>query len=256
MKIVVIGGTGLIGTKLVTALRVSGHDVKSASRSSGVNTVTGEGLSDALDGADVVVDVSNSNSLDEAVALAFFLSSGRNLLAAGKAAGIRHHVALSAVGTDRMPESGYFRAKMAQENLVRASGIPYTILRSTPFFEFINGIVEADARGNALRVAPAHLQPIAADDAVAALLDVALGVPQQRELELAGPEAFRLDELAGQILAANEDTRVIIADGTARYFGAILADDTLMPGSHALLAPTRFEDWLRLSIAGALAPAF
>jgi len=173
MKIVVIGGTGLIGTKLVTALRVSGHTVKSASRSSGVNTVTGEGLADALDGADVVVDVSNSNSLDEAVALAFFLSSGRNLLAAGKAAGIRHHVALSAVGTDRMPESGYFRAKMAQENLVRASGVPYTILRSTPFFEFINGIVEADARGNALRVAPAHLQPIAADDAVAALLDVA-----------------------------------------------------------------------------------
>lgn len=256
MKIVVIGGTGLIGSGLVGALRGHDLDVTAASPSAGVDTITGEGLADALRGARVVVDVSNSASLEAGVALAFFETSGRNLLAAAEAAGVRHHVALSALGADRLPQSGYFRAKMVQESLIRGSALPYTILRSAPFFEYINGIVEAAADGNVVRVPPAYVEPIAAADVVAALRDIALGRPRNRELEVAGPERFRLDALAEQILAASQDPRTVIADRAAPYFGAVLRDDTLMPGKQARLAPTRFEDWLRLHIAAALAPAF
>ena len=212
MRIVVVGGTGHIGSRLVTALQDCNQDVVVASRSSGVDTITGEGLAEALDGAQIVVDVSNSPTIQDDIALDFFLTSGRNLLAAEHAAGIQHHVALSVVGTDRLPESGYFRAKMAQENLVRASRIPYTILRSTPFFEYLTGIVESAADGNVLRLSPAPIQPIAADDVVVALRDVTMGRPQNREVEIVGPDRYGLDELAEQILAANEDPRRVIAD--------------------------------------------
>lgn len=255
MKIVVVGGTGLIGSKLVSLLLERNHEVVTASPSKGVNAVTGEGLADALAGAQVVVDVSNSPSLEKEVAVTFFEASGRNLLAAAEAAGVQHHVALSAVGTDRLPESGYFRAKMVQENLIRASNVPYTILRSTPFYEYINGIVEAGADGEALRISPAQVQPIAGDDVALALRDVVLGRAQNRELEIVGPDRFRLNELAQQILAANDDRRIIVADAQALYFGAVLRDDTLIPGDHPRFAPTRFEDWLRLYVAQALAPA-
>lgn len=255
MKIVVVGGTGLIGSKLVSLLLERNHEVVTASPSKGVNAVTGEGLADALAGAQVVVDVSNSPSPEKEVAVAFFEASGRNLLAAAEAAGVQHHVALSAVGTDRLPESGYFRAKMVQENLIRASNVPYTILRSTPFYEYINGIVESGADGEALRISPAQVQPIAGDDVALALRDVVLGRAQNRELEIVGPDRFRLNELAQQILTANDDRRVIVADAQALYFGAILRDDTLIPGDHPRFAPTRFEDWLRLYVAQALAPA-
>ncbi|QRM33823.1 SDR family oxidoreductase [Microvirga sp. VF16] len=256
MKIVVVGGTGLIGSRLVEALHDRAHDVMAASRATGVDTITGEGLADALSGAQLVIDVSNSPSIDEDTALAFFETSGRHLLAAEQAAGVQHHVALSAVGTDRLPDSGYFRAKMAQEKLIRASGIPYTILRSTPFFEYITGVVENAAEGHTIRISPAAVQPIAADDVVAALLEVALGRPQNSDLEIVGPDRFRLDELAEQILAANEDDRRVIADAQARYFGAVLRDDTLVPGDHPRFAPTRFDDWLRLYVADRLPVAF
>jgi len=256
MKVVVVGGTGFIGSRLVTMLREHNLDVVNASPSAGVNTVTGLGLSDALNEAQVVVDVSNSPSLQDDVALRFFDASGRHLLAAAEEAGVRHHIALSVVGTDRLPESGYFRAKMAQENLIRASHLPYTILRATPFFEFITGIVENAADGDVLRLSPASIQPIAADDVVAALRDITLSRPQNRELEIVGPDRFRLYELAEQILTANEDPRTVIADENALYFGAVLRENTLVPGDHPRFAPTRFEDWIRLYIAQALAPAF
>jgi uncharacterized protein YbjT (DUF2867 family) len=256
MKIVVVGGTGLIGSRLVARLREFGHDAMSASPSSGVDTVTGEGLADALRGARVVVDVSNSPSLEEGPALAFFRASGRNLLAAGEAAGVRHHVALSIMGTDRLPESGYFRAKMAQENLIRASNVPHTILRSTPFFEYLDGIVEVGAEGGVVRVSPAYLSPIAADDVVAALCDAVLGRPLSHELEVVGPERFRLSEIARQILAANEDPRVVVTDTEAPYFGAVLKDDTLAPHAHPRYGAIRFDDWLRLYISQALDPSF
>jgi uncharacterized protein YbjT (DUF2867 family) len=256
MKIAVVGGTGLIGSRLVTALRACNQDVRAASPSSGINTITGEGLAEALIDVQVVVDVSNSPSLQDDVALNFFETSSRNLLAAEEAAGIQHHIALSVVGTDRLPESGYFRAKMSQENLIRPSRVPYTILRSTPFFEYITGIVEDAADGDVLRLSPAFVQPIAADDVVMALRDIALGRPQNRELEIVGPDRFRLTELAEQILAANEDSRMVVADAQALYFGAVLQDDTLVPGDHPRFAPTRFDDWLRLYVAQELAPAF
>ncbi|QRM27699.1 SDR family oxidoreductase [Microvirga sp. VF16] len=256
MRIVVVGGTGHIGSRLVTALQDCNQDVVVASPSSGVNTLTGKGLAKALDGAQIVVDVSNAPTIQDDIALDFFRTSGRNLLAAEHAAGIQHHVALSVVGTDRLPESGYFRAKMAQENLIRASRIPYTILRSTPFFEYLTGIVESAADGNVLRLSPAPIQPIAADDVVVALRDVAMGRPQNREVEIVGPDRFYLNELAEQILAANEDTRSVVADAHALYFGAVLRDDTLVPGDHPRFAPTRFEDWLRRYVADALPVAF
>jgi uncharacterized protein YbjT (DUF2867 family) len=256
MRIVVVGGTGHIGSRLVTALLDCNQDVVIASPSSGVNTITGEGLSEALDGAQILVDVSNSPSIRDDVALEFFETSGRNLLAAERAAGIQHHVALSVVGTDRLPESGYFRAKLAQENLIRASGIPYTILRSTPFFEYLTGIVESAAEGSVLRLSPAPIQPIAADDVVVALREVAMGRPQNREVEIVGPDRFGLDEIAEQILAANEDGRMVVADPRALYFGAVLQNDTLVSGDHPRFAPTRFEDWLRSYVAEELPVAF
>jgi uncharacterized protein YbjT (DUF2867 family) len=256
MKIVVIGGTGMIGSRLVAALQDRHETVIAASPSTGIDAMTGAGLADALRGADVVVDVSNSPTLQSDIALTFFETTSRHLLAADETAGIRHHVALSAVGTDRLPESGYFRAKMAQENLIRASGIPYTILRATPFFEYITGIVEASADGGVLRLPPASVQPIAADDVVSALRDIATGRPQNRELEIVGPDRFRLNELAEEILTANEDIRRVVVDPRALYFGAVLEDDTLVPGDHPRFAPTRFEDWIRQYVAQELAPAF
>jgi uncharacterized protein YbjT (DUF2867 family) len=254
MKIVIVGGTGLIGSRLAGALQRLRLEVVSASPSSGVNTVTGEGLMSVLVGAQVVVDVSNSPSLDKEIACDFFRSSGQNLLAAERATGVQHHVALSTVGVDRLAESGYFRAKMLQENLIRGADTPYTILRAAPFFEYLDGIIGVGADGEALHISPAYIQPIAADDVVAALHDVALGRPQRRALEIVGPDSFRLTDLARQILAANEDSRTVIADPHAPYFGAVLRDDSLMPGDHPRFAPTRFEDWLRSWVAEALAP--
>ena len=244
MKIVVIGGTGLIGSKLVNRLRRGGHEVVAASPSSGVNTVTGEGLAEALAGARVVVDVANSPSFEDRAALEFFETSGRNLLASEAAAGIGHHVALSVVGTERLLESGYFRAKMAQEKLIERSGIPYTILHSTQFFEFVNTIVKSGSDDDVIRLPPALVQPIASDDVVAALADLAVGAPINGIVEVAGPEAYRLDQIARTALAAVDDRRRVIADVHARYFGAQLSDETLLPAGHPRFAPTRFEEWL------------
>lgn len=244
MKIVVIGGSGLVGTKLAGRLRRNGHEVVAGSPNSGVNTVTGEGLAQALAGARVVVDVANSPSFEDRAVLEFFETSGRNLLAAEAAAGVGHHVALSVVGTDRLPGSGYFRAKMAQEGLIKSSGIPYTILRSTQFFEFIGGIIQSGADGDVVRLSPALVQPVASDDVAAALADFAVGPPVNGTVEVAGPEPYPLDKLAREVLAANEDPRQVIADLHARYFGVALDDRSLTPGADARIAPTRFQDWL------------
>ena len=249
MKIVVIGGSGLIGTKLVNKLRQLGHDVVAASPSSGVNTITGEGLADALAGAQVVVDVANSPSFEDKAALEFFETSGRNLLAAEAAAGVGHHVALSVVGTDRLLKSGYFRAKMAQEDLIKASKVPYTILRSTQFFEFLNGIAQSATDGQTVRLSPAFVQPVASDDVAAALADVTLGAPVNGTVELAGPERLRLDELVRRFLSANQDARQVVADVHARYFGTELNDQSLTPGDNPRIGPTRFADWLSRSSA-------
>ena len=248
MKIVVIGGSGLIGTKLVNKLRQHGHEVVAASPSSGVNTITGEGLAEALAGAQVVVDVANSPSFEDKAVLEFFETSGRNLLAAEAAAGVGHHVALSVVGTDRLLASGYFRAKMAQENLIKASKIPYTILRSTQFFEFVSGIAQSATDGQTVRLSPALVQPIVSDDVAAALADVAVGAPVNGTVELAGPEPIRLDELVRRFLSANQDARQVITDVHARYFGAELNDQSLTPGDNPRIGPTRFEDWLSRSM--------
>ena len=249
MKIVVIGGSGLIGSKLVSRLRQIGHDVVAASPNTGVNTITGEGLAEALAGAQVVVDVANSPSFDAKPALEFFETSGRNLLAAEKAAGVRHHLALSVVGTERLLESGYFRAKMAQENLIKASGIPYTILHSTQFFEFIDAIIKSGVDGDVIRLSPALVQPIAADDVVAALADLAVAAPINGTIEVAGPDQFPLDGLARTVLAAKNDKRQVVADVHARYYGAELSDLTLTPSDHPRFAPTRFQDWFTQSMA-------
>jgi uncharacterized protein YbjT (DUF2867 family) len=244
MKIVVIGGSGLIGTKLVNRLREKGHDVLAASPNSGVNTITGGGLAEALAGAEVVVDVANSPSFEDKAVLEFFQTAGRNLLAAEAAAGVGHHLALSVVGADRLPESGYLRAKMAQENLIKASGIPYTILRSTQFFEFISGIIKSSTVGDEIRLSPALLQPVASDDVAAALSELAVGAPLNATVEVAGPEAYPLDKIARTFMATNGDQRPVIADVHARYFGTELDDQSLTPGVHPRFAPTRFEDWL------------
>jgi uncharacterized protein YbjT (DUF2867 family) len=247
MKIVVIGGSGLIGTKLVNKLRELGHEVVAASPTSGVNTITGEGLAEALAGAQVVVDVANSPSFEDKAVLAFFETSGRHLLAAEEAAGVGHHVALSVVGTDRLLQSGYFRAKMAQEDLIKASKVPYTILRSTQFFEFLNGIAQSATDGQTVRLSPAFVQPVVSDDVAAAMADVTLGAPVNGTIELAGPEQFRLDELVRRFLSAHQDARQVVADVHARYFGAELNDHSLVPGDNPRIAPTRFEDWLSRS---------
>ncbi len=251
MKIVVIGGTGLIGTKLVNSLRKIGHEVVAASPRSGVNTITGEGLATALAGAQVVVDVANSPSWEDKAVLDFFETSGRNLLAAEAAAGVGHHIALSVVGTERLLASGYFRAKMAQETLIKASPVPYTIVRATQFFEFVDGIVQSATDGQTVRVSPALVQPIVSDDVAAALVQVVIGTPLKGMVELAGPEPIRLDELVRQFLSAQGDTRKVTTDVHALYFGIELNDQSLTPGNNPRIGPTRFEDWLSRSIAQA-----
>lgn len=249
MKMVVIGGTGLIGTKLVNRLRQGGHEVIAASPNSGVNTITGEGLVEALIGTSVVIDVSNSPSFEDSAVMEFFQTSTRNLLVAEANTGVRHHLVLSVVGTERLTDSGYFRAKVAQENLIRASGIPYTIVHSTQFFEFIGKIIKSGTDGNVIRLSPAPVQPIAADDVAAALADFAVGPAVNGMVEVAGPNLYPLDTLAREFLVVNQDTREVITDVNARYFGALLNDKSLIPGEHPRFAPTRFEDWLCHSLA-------
>jgi uncharacterized protein YbjT (DUF2867 family) len=244
MKIVVIGGSGLIGTKLVNRLRQQGHEVVAASPKSGVNTVTGEGLPEALAGAQVVVDVANAPSWEDNAVLKFFETSGRNLLAAEAAAGVRHHVALSVVGTDRLLGSGYFRAKMTQENLIKASKIPYTIVQSTQFYEFVGAIAQFSTVGQTVHLPPALAQPIGSDDVAAVMADIAVGPPLNGTIEIAGPERIPLDQLVGRFLTATHDPREVITDAHARYFGIAVNDQSLTPGNNARIGPTNFEGWL------------
>ncbi len=248
MKIVVIGGSGLIGTKLVKLLGERGHEVVAASPSTGVNAVTGEGLAEALTGSRAVVDVANAPSWEDKAVLKFFETAGRNLLAAEAAAGVRHHVALSVVGTDRLLGSGYFRAKLAQERLIKASKIPYTIVRSTQFFEFVGGIAQSATAGQTVRLPPALMQPIAADDVAAILADIAVGEPINGMVEIAGPERIRMDELVRRYLTASRDARAVVADPKALYYGIEVNDQSLTPGDHPRLGPTRFEGWLSRSV--------
>ncbi len=244
MKIVVIGGSGLIGKKAVTKLRQQGHELVAASPSSGVNTVTGEGLAQALLGAQVVVDVANAPSWEDKAVLEFFETSGRNLMAAEAAAGVGHHVALSVVGTDRLLASGYFRAKMAQENLIKASPIPYTIVRATQFFEFVGSIAQLATEGQTVRLPPVLMQPVAADDVSAVMADAALAEPLNGTVELAGPEPVRQDDLVRQFLTATADARTVVTDPKALYYGLAVNDQSLAPGDNPRLGPTRFADWL------------
>jgi uncharacterized protein YbjT (DUF2867 family) len=244
MKIVVIGGSGLIGKKLVSNLRQHGQEVVAASPSSGVNTITGEGLAKALTGAQVVVDVSNAPAWEDKAVLEFFETSGRNLSTAEAAAGVGHHVALSVVGTDRLLASGYFRAKMAQENLIKASGIPYTIVRATQFFEFMGGIAQFSTVGQTVHLPPALMQPIAADDVASALADVTLAAPTNGMIEIAGPERAGMDELVGRFLSATKDPREVITDVDARYYGLVVNDQSLTPGADPCIGATSFKDWL------------
>jgi uncharacterized protein YbjT (DUF2867 family) len=247
MKIVVIGGSGLIGTKLVNRLRQQGHDVVAASPNSGVNTITGEGLVAALVGAQVVVDVANSPSFEDKAVLEFFKTSGRNLLDAEEKVGVGHHVALSVVGADRVPESGYLRAKLAQENLIKASPTPYTIVRSTQFFEFLGGIARSATIGQTVHLPPTLIQPIASDDVADVLADVALSPPINGVVEIAGPERVSMSGIVGRFLKATDDEREVIPDGQARYFGAILDDKSLIPGDNPRICATRFGAWLSQS---------
>jgi uncharacterized protein YbjT (DUF2867 family) len=244
MKIVVLGGTGLIGSKLVNALRNHGHQAVPASPDSGVNTLTGEGLAEALDGADVVVDVTNSPSFEDEAVLKFFETSTRNVLDAEESAGVGHHVALSVVGTERLAESGYFRAKIAQEKLIKESSIPYSIVHATQFFEFIRSIADAATDGNTVRLAPVLIQPMAAEDVASAVGRISVGSAVNGTVEVAGPQQFRLHELVRLGLGARHDPREVISDPNARYFGALLGEQTLLPGNDASIAETRFEDWL------------
>jgi uncharacterized protein YbjT (DUF2867 family) len=244
MKIVVIGGTGLIGSKLVNKLREQGHEAVAASPNSGVNTVTGEGLAEALKGASVVVDVTNSPSWEDAAVLKFFETSTRNLLSHEAAAGVGHHVALSVVGTDQLSESGYFRAKIAQEMLIEESSIPYTIVRATQFFEFVKGLADISMVGDKVHLPHVLFQPMAADDIASAVSRVAVGQPVNGIVEIGGPEQFRLDELVQRRLASLKDPREVIADPNARYSGAKIGEKTLVPGHNARLGETRYETWL------------
>jgi uncharacterized protein YbjT (DUF2867 family)/quercetin dioxygenase-like cupin family protein len=254
MKIVVIGGSGLIGSKVVNILRQRGHEVVAGSPSSGVNTLTGEGLAEALTGAQVVVDVANSPSFEDKPALDFFETSGRNLLAAEKAAGVKHHVALSVVGTDRLTGSGagslsgYFRAKMAQENLIKASGIPFTIVHATQFFEFVKSITQSATGGSEIRLSSVLMQPIVSDDVAAAVAEVALGEPVNGMIEIAGPDQIRQDELVRQYLSATGDARKVVTDDKAGYFGIAVNDQSLVPGDNPRLGPTHFAEWLSRTI--------
>ncbi len=248
MKIVVIGGSGLIGKKVVANLRKQGHEAVPASPSTGVNTLTGEGLAEALSGAQAVVDVANSPSFEEAAAMEFFKSGGRNLLMAEAAAGVGHHVALSVVGTDRLQEMGYFRAKLAQEELIKSSRIPYTIVRATQFFEFVGAIAQSGTDGQTVRLPPAMMQPIASDDVAAAIADVATAQPLNGMVDVAGPEPIRMDDLARQFLRASQDSREVVTDPRAGYFGIAVNDQSLTPGDAPRIGPTRFEDWLSRSV--------
>jgi uncharacterized protein YbjT (DUF2867 family) len=250
MKIVVIGGSGLIGSKLVTKLRERGHETLAASPDSGVNTITGQGLATALEGASVVTDVSNSPSFEDAAVLEFFQTSTRNLLAAEAAAGVGHHVALSIVGAERLPDSGYLRAKVAQEKLIEDSPIPYSIVHATQFFEFIGPIADAATSGNTVRLAHVLIQPMAADDVASALADVTVGPPVNGIIEIAGPQQFHLDELVRNTLRERHDPREVITDPHAPYYGAELHERSLVPAADAHLAETRFDHWLNQSPIG------
>jgi uncharacterized protein YbjT (DUF2867 family) len=248
MKITVLGASGLIGSKLVNLLRQQGHEVVAASLASGLNTITGAGLDEALAGAQVVVDVTNSPSFEDKAVLDFFETSGRNIIAAEVKAGVKHHVALSVVGTERLQESGYFRGKTAQENLIKASPIPYTILHATQFFEFIKSIAAAATDGNTVRLAPVLIQPMAAEDVASAVGRISVGSPVNGIVEVAGPQQFRLDELIRRVLRERGDPREVITDPHARYFGAELGERTLVPSDDARLAETRFDDWLSQAV--------
>ena len=251
MKIVVIGGSGRIGSKVVARLRQKGHEVVAGSPSTGVNTLTGEGLAEALAGAEVVVDVANSPTFEPKAAMEFFETAGRNLFAAEKAAGVRHHVALSVVGSERLVAMGYFLAKLAQEKLIKNSKIPYTIVRATQFFEFLDAIAQEATQGQTARLSPALVQPMASEDVAAAVADAALGAPVNGTVEVAGPERIPLDDIVRRYLRAKKDPRQVIADVNARYFGIEMNDQTLTPGANPRLGPTRFEDWLSRSMAQA-----
>ena len=244
MKIVVIGGTGLIGSKVVLNLRKKGHEVLAASPDTGINTITGEGLAEAVAGAQVVVDLANAPDFSDGPVMAFFTTSGRNLMAAERAAGVQHHVALSVVGSDRLPDSGYLRAKVVQEELIKASGIPYTIIRSTQFFEFLGGIAQSAADGGTIPLSPAHLQPVASDDVAALVTKVATMAPANGVIELAGPDRIGLDDLVRRYLAAKHDSRKVVTDVHARYFGTELNDKSLTPGDNPHIGSTSCETWL------------
>jgi uncharacterized protein YbjT (DUF2867 family) len=251
MKIVVIGGHGRVGSKIVDRLGEHGHDAVAADLSTGVNTLTGEGLADAFDGADVVVDVSNSPSFEDDAVMEFFQTSTRNILTAEQTARVGHHVAMSVVGSDRLPDSGYLRAKVAQEELIEASSIPYSIVRSTQFFEFVESIAAAATDGDTIRVPAASIQPIAADDAARAVGRIAVGAPAGGIVEIAGPEPYGFDELIRIDLETRNDSRHVVADPDAPYFGTKLTDGSLLPGENAQLGETRFEDWLAATPATA-----
>lgn len=249
MKIVVIGGSGLIGSNVVNRLRRTGHEVVAASPNTGVNAITGEGLAQALAGVAVVVDVANSPSFEDKAVLEFFQTAGRNLFAAEAAAGVKHHIALSVVGADRLPDSGYLRAKMAQEKLIKSSGIPDTILRSTQFFEFVNAIIQAGIEGDVIRLSPALMQPVASNDVSAYLAELALAAPLNGMVEIGGPEKIPMDQLARQVLAAQGDKRSVVADVHAPYFGTKLDDRSLTAGDRARIGATRFKEWFDHSLA-------
>ena len=250
MKIVVIGGTGLIGSKVVEKLKQKGHEAIAAAPNTGVNTITGEGLKEAMAGAQVVIDLANSPSFEDKAVLEFFETAGRNLLAAETAAGVRHHVALSIVGIDRS-DNGYFRAKVAQEKLIKTSGIPYTIIRSTQFLEFLRAIADSSADGNTVRISPGLFQPIAADDVAATVADVALAAPRNGIVEIAGPERAPFNEIVARYLKAVRDPRVVVSDPEARYYGGRVEERSLVPLGEARLGRIAFDEWLRRSRAAA-----
>jgi len=245
-RIIVIGGTGLIGSKVVAKLGEHGHEAIAAAPSTGVDTITGEGVAEALAGADVVVDVSNSPSFEDSAVMSFFVTSTRNLLEAEKNAGVGHHVALSIVGIDRSPDNGYFKAKIAQEALIEAGPIPFTIVRSTQFMEFVDGIADSATTGNEVHMAPVAFQPIAAVDVAQAVTDAAIAAPVNGRIEIAGPDRLRFDEVIGRKLGLRNDPRVVVSDPDAIYFGSIPSEDSLVPLNGARLGAIHYEDWLKL----------